>query len=421
LIVDAHCHIFSKSDLTQDYRTASRLVKRFQDISLPEGRGGSDKILRFMDHMLNYEAEHLFLKMRETYGMDYIAVPLMMDGTYVTTRPDEDLEKQPVLNRIGEQIKTPLSHFRNKPLEPNLTHGRKNIFAHNFTTQMNELKRLKKAYPKNIYPFLGIDPRRNEYDLAGVLMDLIKERVGPGKSFSGVKLYTALGYSPTHPFLFHKDRKEPCLYQWCQKKGIPITVHFAPTGFAHIHDSIKIKGDVFYPDGAMIVPGEDLYRDGLMTYDTKFWHNSFAELVDERQNKLNHPLLWRKVMEAYPKLKINFAHMGGFQRAPLYIEGDPRGFWTKAALEFLQDYPNVRVDLSNYNTIGTGPDILASVKTQIFDKLSRSCKKRVLYGSDFYMMYLLEKELIMYYDRFCKFFGKDMDLIARENPMDYIL
>ena len=38
MIVDCHCHIFSKNDLTQDYRTASRLVNRIQDFPLLEGR-----------------------------------------------------------------------------------------------------------------------------------------------------------------------------------------------------------------------------------------------------------------------------------------------------------------------------------------------------------------------------------------------
>ncbi|MDC7224023.1 MAG: amidohydrolase family protein [Spirochaetales bacterium] len=420
MIVDCHCHIFSKNDLTQDYRTAGRLVKRFQEIPLPEGRGGSDRFLRFMDHVLNYEAEHLFLKMRETYGEDYVAVPLMMDGTYVTTPAAEDFEKTSVMNRIGEQLKTPLNHLRNRPPEPNITHGRKDLFAHNFSTQMNELKRLKRIYPDHIYPFLGIDPRRNDHDLKGILMDLIKNRVGPGKTFSGIKLYTALGYSPTHPFLFKRDKHNPGLYQWCQKRGIPITVHFAPSGFAHINDSIRIKGDVYYPEAGEIVPGEELYAGGIMTFDSRFWHNSFVELVGERQLKLNHPLLWRKVLEAYPKLKINFAHMGGYGQAPYYIEGDPRGFWTASALEFLQDYPRVRVDLSNYHNQGRGRDILLDVKENIYDKLSRSCKKRVLYGSDFYMLYLMEKELNHYFERFCHYFGNQMNLIARENPGEFL-
>ncbi|MDC7219998.1 MAG: amidohydrolase family protein [Spirochaetales bacterium] len=420
MIFDCHCHFFSKNDLTQDYRTASRLVKRIHDIPLTENREGPDKVLRFMDHMLNYQAEHLFLKMRETYGEEYVAVPLMMDGTYVTTRAGEDYEKTSALNRIGEQIRSPLNTLRNKPSEPNLAHGKKDLFAHNFTTQMNELKRLKRVYPQNIYPFLGIDPRRDNHDLKGILMELIQERVGPGKTFAGIKLYTALGYSPTHPFLMGEGKVKPGLYGWCQKKGIPITVHFAPTGFAHINDSVKIEGDVYFPEAGEIVPGEELYEGGIMTFEKRFWRNSFNEMVEERQLLLNHPLLWRKVLEAYPRLKINFAHMGGYQQAPLYLEGDPRGFWTKAALGFLQDYSRVRVDLSNFHSSGPGPDLLEGVKGQIYDKLSRSCKKRVLYGSDFYMLYLVEKELNTYFSRFCRCFGNSMNLLARENPQSFL-
>ena len=421
MIVDCHCHIFSKNDLTQDYRTASQLVKRIHDMPLPGGRGGSERVLRFMDHMLNYQAENLFLKMRETYGEDYVAVPLMMDGTYVTNRAGDDFENSSVLHRIGEQLKTPLSHIRSKPAEPRLAHGKKDLFAHNFTTQINELKRLKKTYPDNIYPFLGIDPRRNDNDLKDVLMDLVIDRVGKDKTFAGIKLYTALGYSPTHPFLYDRDRKKPSLYQWCQKNDIPITVHFSHIGFSHINDSIRIKGDVYYPDAGRIVPGEELYDNGIMPFRKKFWRHPFISVVKERQLKLNHPLLWRKVLETYPRLKINFAHMGGFDQVPLYLDKDPRGFWTKAALEFLHDYSRVRVDLSHFHNTGEGRDLLQDVREKIYSNLSRSRRRRVLYGSDFYMLYLMEKELGLYYDRFCNYFGKEMDLIARENPMDFIL
>ncbi|MBN2628129.1 MAG: amidohydrolase family protein [Spirochaetales bacterium] len=420
MIVDSHCHIFSKNDLTQDYRTASRLVKRFQDMPLPDKGAGSEKILRFMDHMLNYSAEHLFLKMRETYGEDYAAVPLMMDGTYVTHRAGEDFEKTSPLNRIGEQIRAPLAHIRGRVSEPNIAHGRKDLFARNFTTQVNELKRLKKAYPHNLFPFLGIDPRRNDDDLKGILMDLIRDRVGAGKTFSGIKLYTALGYSPTHPFLYSDDRKEKTLYWWCQRNRIPLTVHFSPTGFAHINDSIRIRGDVYYPDAGEIVPGEELYKGGIMKFHKKFWRHPFADLVEERQIKLNHPLLWRKVLETYPRLRINFAHAGGYRQVPLYLKGDPRGFWTRGALSFLSDYPQVRIDMSNFNNTLKGADMLQGFRENIYDKLPRSAKRRVLYGSDFYMLYLLEKELTLYFDRFCNYFGKEMDYVARENPMDFL-
>ena len=373
-----------------------------------------------MNHMLNYQAEHLFLKMRETYGEDYVAVPLMMDGTYVTHRAGEDFDKSSVLNRIGDQLKNPLSHLKLKGEEPSPAHGKKDLFAHNFTTQLNELKRLKKIYPDNMYPFLGIDPRRNDQDLKGILMDLVRDRVGPGRTFAGIKLYTALGYSPTHPFLFGGEKDNPGLYHWCQKNNIPLTVHFAPTGFAHINDSIRIRGDVYFADAGEIVPGEELFGGGVMPFEKKFWRNAFADVVEERQIKLNHPMLWRKVLEAYPRLKINFAHMGGYRQVPLYMKGDPRGFWTKAALEFLNDYPRVRVDTSNFHNAGKGRDMLEDVNGKIYKKLSRSCRKRVLYGSDFYMLYLMERELTDYYNRFLHVFGKEMDLIARENPMEFL-
>jgi predicted TIM-barrel fold metal-dependent hydrolase len=420
MIVDCHCHLFSRNDLNINHRTTGKLVRKIQDSALPVKVGSSERVLRFIDHVLNYEAETLFLKMRDTYGEDYAAVPLMMDGTYVTRLPGEDLERTSPLDRLGEHIITPLAQSLGRPNEPNLNHGKRNLFYQNFTTQMNELKRLKKAYPNHIYPFLGIDPRRDEDDLKGKLMDLIKKKVGPGKTFSGIKLYTALGYSPTHPFLYNSNRKVSTLYYWCQKNRIPLTVHFSPTGFAHINDTNPVVGDVYHAPSGEIVPACDLFEGGVMTFEKKFFRHGFNDLVDERQHRLNHPLLWRKVLETYPRLKINFAHMGGYTQVPLYLNGNHAGFWTRYALDFLQDYSHTRVDMSNFNFSHRERNALEGVKNKIYDKLSRSAKKRVLYGSDFYMLYLMEKELTNYYDKFCHVFGKKMDLVARENPLAFI-
>lgn len=420
MIFDCHCHIFSKNDLSQDYRTTSRLVKRLNESGLTGKRWNTENIVRFMDHILNYEAETLFLKMRQSYGEDYAAVPLMMDGTYVTHLPGEEAERVTAVSRFTEQIINPLSQTLGMKPEPQLAHGRKDLFAHNFTTQVNELKRLKKKYPRRIYPFLGIDPRRDEDDLKGKLMELIKARVGKGKTFSGIKLYTALGYSPTHPFLYDRDRGKPTLYRWCEQNRIPLTVHFSSTGFAHINDKTPVKGDVYHPPSGEIYPAQELYDKGIVTYETRFFRHSFSEMVDERQHILNHPKLWRKVLETYPKLVLNFAHMGGYTSMPFYLQGHPKGFWTKAALEFLQDYPRTRSDMSNFIFPGSRGDILEGVKSNIYDKLSRSARKRVLYGSDFYMMFLMENDLNLYYSRFNRAFGKEMDRVARENPRDFL-
>lgn len=44
-----------------------------------------------------------------------------------------------------------------------------------------------------ILAFEAVDPRRPG------IFELVREKVGPGKTFAGVKLYPSLGYLPTHP------------------------------------------------------------------------------------------------------------------------------------------------------------------------------------------------------------------------------
>jgi hypothetical protein len=94
----------------------------------------------------------------------------------------------------------------------------------NFATQLEEVKNIKRSYPDNFFPFLGVDPRH----LSGVaLRDWVKEKLTDGHQketgelytyFYGIKIYPALGFFPFDPALDE-------LYAYAQEYGIPIMTH----------------------------------------------------------------------------------------------------------------------------------------------------------------------------------------------------
>ena len=207
-----------------------------------------------------------------------------------------------------------------------LDNKKKNIFRDNYNIQIQDLTDLKKALPNRVYPFFSIDPRRESEFEHGVLGE-IKKHVGKRKTFTGLKLYTGLGYSPTNPVLYD-DTEKQSVYGWCQLHRIPITVHCGYGGFSHTLDRNIVHGDIFYPNAGEIIPMENIDKDLILKYEHGILN--FDDMVKERQLYLNHPKLWRKVLERYPKLRINFAHMGGNLQVAKYASGLYTGLLDKA-------------------------------------------------------------------------------------------
>ncbi|MEQ8197817.1 MAG: hypothetical protein ABRQ27_07415, partial [Clostridiaceae bacterium] len=104
-----------------------------------------------------------------------------------------------------------------------------------YKKHMEDLEELCKKYPDRIFPFLAVDPRRKG------IMDLIEKKVGDGSGmFKGIKIYTPLGYLPTHPDL------KP-VFEYCSKHDIPVTTHCSKGGMPNFRKknyvSSWIKGD----------------------------------------------------------------------------------------------------------------------------------------------------------------------------------
>jgi len=98
-----------------------------------------------------------------------------------------------------------------------------------YSAQMADLARIKINHPKQIYPFVFVDPRRThvdeqvffDYEIENgkvVLKDCFIKDYIETKKFSGFKIYPALGYFPFDEVLLP-------LWKYAADNGIPIMTH----------------------------------------------------------------------------------------------------------------------------------------------------------------------------------------------------
>jgi predicted TIM-barrel fold metal-dependent hydrolase len=237
----------------------------------------------------------------------------------------------------------------------------------------------------------------------------MKKNVGKGKLFIGVKLYTPNGYSPTDPLLFGSAGKDDCVYKYCEKNKIPVTVHNSYGGFATFMDSVEVTGDVYTSAGLKYLKKE------LYHFRTKLMKDS-GNAIKERALVLNHPSLWEKVLQKYPNLYLDLAHFGGGERLGMALDNTDdkeSGNWSKKIIELIQKYPNACTDVSCFSEF----NVLRKLKASpIYNKI----RSKVMYGSDYYLLLLFENDFKKNIESFKTVFAADFDLISRENPKRYL-
>lgn len=166
--------------------------------------------------------------------------------------------------------------------------------------------------------------------------------------FSGIKVYPPLGFNPWPENEPEKFDKVNYLYQFCCEKNIPVTTHCSDGGFVIIDKEID-------------------------------W-----EIVS--------PYTWKKVLNIYPNLKLNFAHFG------VEIKKTEHGWgeWINEILSIIYDdrFENVYTDFSDIGTSNKEYKKLVkaikkfahkkfsnkpSDKIKLYKKLS----EHILFGTDF--------------------------------------
>ncbi len=227
----------------------------------------------------------------------------------------------------------------------------------NFHEQLKDLAQLRRDFPFTIYPFIGVDPRRAETeDLLGLVREYIEEH-----EFAGLKFYPSLGFFPNNPHLFP-------IFEYAEAHEIPITTHCIPINKNHYRGKIS-RDD---KDQATYTPG---------------YNKRNARSAKRFAQYYNHPYWWMKVLERYPKLKINFGHFGGAEEWARYLDNPrPRELgdesWYRQIRRFIEnpDYPNVYADIS----FTVHDQSLYPVLKNLIQ--SKDTRPYVLFGSDFYML-----------------------------------
>ena len=425
MLIDAHCHFFTNSILAErlqkDTKNLAKLYKRFTGSSSNMMiHGAADFISTAVDN----QPEEMYNYMKESYGCDFIAVPLMLDLSYAFTAPEQERRTDTAIQKAIDAAKAanlPTKHltaFEKKYDSFERSVLGVDVFTNSYTKQIEDLTHIKNQMPDRVYPFFSIDPRRN-HEFEGGILSEIKKYVGKDKPFLGLKLYSSLGYSPTHPVLYDDSQTES-VYGYCEKNNIPVTIHSSLEGFSHFLDKNHIAGDVYYPPAGKCVPAEAIYKDGIVKYDKNIPTANFEDVTAERLLLLNHPVIWRKVLEKYPKLKIDMAHFGGVIQMYRYAKNDKSSFWSEYIIEFLNDFPNVYSDLSCYYEYDNNPDYLKIIYENIYHKLSRKAKKKIMFGSDYYMLALYNTTPKEYIYNFREAFQKDFKKISEENPSRFL-
>ncbi len=223
-----------------------------------------------------------------------------------------------------------------------------------FCFHMDNLMELVGTQKDELYPFIAIDPRRT-----GMVETLLSGSFFTGdKRFYGVKLYPRMG---VHPLSKPMD----AVYQYCSDNNLPITFHCGMSGFP---------------------PGTD-------------W----------KYTDYGNPANFEPVIVKYPKLRIDFAHLGS---------SDKSYQWAAKIIDMINKYDNVYTDLSCY----VDKDDIDRVKGYCDDKKNPKLINRLMFGTDFDVMYFTGKITMQdYYDHFKSIFSADeLKKMMHDNPMRFM-
>ena len=416
---DAHCHIFTLEYALKEARHMLHdMLSGSYPKDIPEDRAiklqTKAKVIKnpviqlliqfyeLISASLGSEEENLDFLLKKASGAmsdhEWIVVPLMMDIYYMYAYPvhkgkevtymerkmleiPDEAELQKDWNEILDDLKkyieskkpddalkkgTGLDHFleaieAERDVGATITfkaglESAKGIFERKGQTEgyyyhLINLEKLVEKRKGELYPFIAVDPRR-----PGIIDEIVGGKyIGNDGPFYGVKLYPRLGY---HPECEPLD----ALYQYCNDQKIPITFHCGEGGFPPF----------------------------------KNWEHA----------DFGHPENFRPILDKYPDLKINFAHLG----SPIQ-DCD----WSGEIIGLMEDFETVYSDLSCYVDI----DNLKAAK-KLWDDNS-VLQSRLMFGTDFDVMYFMgEINLDVYFDNFKSTFSEsELTLLIHDNPTKF--
>jgi len=361
--IDVHCHVFNKDVLTIGGKILTHLGDIITDLINSGNYDDADTQIEQINAFLEMSEKQpsaIAKALLNTYGTGSIIVPLMYDMYYlthdqksdITDKIKDSLKRIEALGPKTEAFSGNLANIKDKVLSDIVDDSLK---AKSFEIQRDALIDMERNNRGTIFPFISYDPRR-----LGNL-DAIKANVGVDKSFRGVKLYPPLGFSAAHPAMMDKQNG---LYAYCVANDIPITAHCSCPGMPTMNDHLYVPhGSLFYDGDAKTVTVMEM--DEVVDFSDKS--------SSDKSQYFNHPDIWRKVLEAFPNLRINLAHFGG--------NNDE---WRKLIADMINSntYQNLYTDIS----CRTEPDVLKKI-SEYYDN-SEAVQRRLMYGSDFTILLL---------------------------------
>lgn len=455
---DIHSHLFNKDFISKEL--LYRLLQELRTIMYGDDDGAKGtlssnsrgilqtirRINSFLRIVLKSSSTGIYAEINRIYQDEYISVPLMMDLTWCFDSKPLRTEKQTMFDEVRsellslnkqatsqqmlkgkvlskreanvmemiekeyqktEKLLTQLQIAEKKERDILLKSPSSKSYPDNwagFNYQIQQLEQVKNRpgnYDK-ILPFLAVDPRREG------IIEYAKKNVGKKKLFSGIKIYTPTGYSPTDPILFGDDNKEG-FYAFCQSNKIPITAHCSNSGFATLAGSVFVNGHI-WKDGKVV-----MYNNEELVFKNKILKAGKA--IRERADLLNNPELWKIVAKKYPKLKVNLAHFGGGSELYLALSNpNDKSLWSNKIVELISnpDY-NFYTDISCYGE--DDYEVLKMLKnSDIYPKI----KHRIMYGSDFFLNKLFDDSMARTLQMIKTIFAEDFEIIAKENPKRFL-
>jgi predicted TIM-barrel fold metal-dependent hydrolase len=301
-----------------------------------------------------------------------------------------------------------------------------------FDTQLEAVKDIKRYYPSNFFPFLGVDPRhKSGMDLVNwsksyFEMGLEKDgTVFP--YFSGIKLYPALGFFPFDPRLDE-------LYAYAETNQLPIITHVTRVGSQYIGSKITelipkqpftLLSNNSVADKAM----KEIYERIQSYYERKWIVDNQIGDNDFACDLFSHPQNYIPILEKFPNLKICLAHMGGSNEVIRNTKDsslkkirktDPE-LWCERIRKMMITYPNLYTDISYTLSDLDDDDVRATIiefmKTA--DNQEKLLMKRVLFGTDFFMTEQEKRESELY-QLSQLHLAEFHDIITRENPAEFL-
>lgn len=406
---DVHCHFFNKEILSLRLLIELGMVlsrrKEQENLVVLQAVSQVKRILHFLKTGM-FSVEKLYASLaKDEKGFAFC--PLMFDleqGIKSAREMNMSVEEptgQMLIDRIGELL------TENSPEEKELKdllaeweqdENTNKVSSDRFKGQEKQLEQLARKYPERIFPFFAVDPRRSELfddprQQKGIQKIVSRLRMNGGM-FAGIKLYAPNGYSPT-------DRRLLPLYEYCEAHQIPMTAHCSAGGFATFASSVEVDGFV-YENGKVV------RRQGIC----RFHHNGLfdSKRVTERAELLNHPKIWDRLLQDFPKLKLDLAHFGS-------KDSGRQMDWTDCIWDMMQRYPNLYTDFSCI----TEKSELEHMYKHYFAKADPAVKSRFLYGSDYYLNLLFCDGMPAFMKNFKEVFSpEEWEAMTTEYPIRFL-